>query len=360
MYEMIENFGTLQMVEALGFCRYLLRECGHDIESGIILVVEELRQAKQIIETLLETTDAVEVKTGNRWQDRPLNFQMGMRLFQKYDKVETIANFLQEKDFLPVLFVVGIVPEEIGDFGYIFKLEACNEEIAGFAEMYQEMRKTVVQKFPAILDVLGQLTTSKIFGKYGRASNMQAVRMVIATGEIWKLTLRSMKDEEETEMWCERYCQIMLDKVSHTDDYRGMYAVGMAVADCVFSYGRIQSLTIAALDEFLEMTAEILSDEACYYFPETLLKEICHPLLETVSFLQLKAEMYAEGMLVCNDCAKKNYTVKVTVRDKTNGEYKRIRLLKIRKEFLQTQNGMSLEDWLDIKNEVGEVYTYVD
>ena len=94
---------------------------------------------------------------------RRLNFQMGMRLFQKYDKVETIANFLQEKDFLPVLFVVGIVPEEIGDFGYIFKLEACNEEIAGFAEMYQEMRKTVVQKFPAILDVLGQLTTSKFW-----------------------------------------------------------------------------------------------------------------------------------------------------------------------------------------------------
>lgn len=359
MYKVIEKFGTLQMVEALGFCRYLLRECGHDIESGIILVVEEPWQARQIMKTLEKTTDAVEVKVGGRLKDKPLNFQMGLHLFQKYDKAEAIANFLQENDFLPVLFVVGIVPEEFSEFGYPFKLEACNEEIAGFAEMYKKMRETVVQKLSTILDVLGQLTTSKIYNKYGRVSNMQAVRMVIATGEIWKLTIRSMNDEEETEMWFEKYCQIMLNKVSHMNEYRGTYAVGMAVADCVFSYGRSQSLKIAAIDEDQGMTAEILVDDACYYFPEALLKEMCLPLLTTVSFLQLKAEMYAEGMLVCNDCAKTNYTVKVAVRDKANGGYRRLRFLKIRKKFLQTQDGMSLEDWLDIKNE-REVCAYVD
>lgn len=41
MCQVIEKYAVLQMIEAFGFCRFVFRKFGFDIERGLILVVED-------------------------------------------------------------------------------------------------------------------------------------------------------------------------------------------------------------------------------------------------------------------------------------------------------------------------------
>ena len=60
------------------------------------------------------------------------------------------------------------------------------------------------------------------------------------------------------------------------------------------------------------------------------MKKMCLPLLETISFVQLKKEMQVEGMLV-TDNVQGNYTVKIQLYDAETGLTRRLRFLRLQK-----------------------------
>lgn len=345
-----EKYAILQMIEALGFCRFVFRKCGVDLERGIILVVENLWQAGEIADALCETTDAVMLdKRGRKQKLSPMNFQMGIHVYGKSDDKAWIKDFLFEKDFLPVVLVAGIVPEILFENGYIFKLGVTGYEIFEFREMYEKMRSSILKYHDTLCYELKKIETSRIAKKYLQIEQSNAIRMIIATGLIWKIVIRIKNDEETTDAWMAEYCYFLIKQLRHMDDFTGRYTVLEAVRRCIFTTVEANKMQILHINETTKTERAILADEEFYYFPEALLKEICTPLTDTISFLQLKSEMYADGILVCNDGHKKNYTVKVTCFDSVNKKYIRKRFLKLKKECLLTDSGMSLEDWTELK-----------
>ena len=87
----------------------------------------------------------------------------------------------------------------------------------------------------------------------------------------------------------------------------------------------------------------IYADQDHYYVSEEFMKKMCLPLLETISFVQLKKEMQVEGMLV-TDNVQGNYTVKIQLYDAETGLTRRLRFLKLQKMDFISDEGLLLED----------------
>ena len=87
----------------------------------------------------------------------------------------------------------------------------------------------------------------------------------------------------------------------------------------------------------------IIYDAEYYYFSTTLFSEIFRPLLQTMSVPELKRRMSDEGLLLCNSS---DYTVKKQVTT-VYGTKERVRVLRMAKEMLLSQDNFLLEDIFD-------------
>ena len=351
MCQVIEKYAVLQMIEAMGFCRFLFRKYGYDIERGVILVVEDTWQAGEIADAFCEAGDAVLIKRKRNEVVRPLNFQIGLHLYGKSDREDWITEFLIQKDFFPVVIVAGMVPEPLYGRGYIFRLDLTGVDIFEFSGMYQKMVTNVMENLEAFLYELKNLKTSKIFGRCYMEKYPRASQIVAATGITWRMVLRNQNAEETVEDWLEDYCSFLIKSLQAMDDFEGKSGVREAIGKCIIAYMERNNVQILSLDEFSSTNKAIFMDYEHYYFAEALLKEICTPLTDTISFLQLKSEMYAEGILECNEGSKQNYTIKVTCLDTVSKRYIRKRFLKLKRECLLTDSGMPLEDQLVLPND---------
>lgn len=351
MCQVIEKYAVLQMIEAFGFCRFVFRKYGYDIERGVILVVEDTWQAGEIADALCEAGDAVLITSKRNEVVRPLNFQIGLHLYGRLDREDWITEFLIQKDFFPVVIVAGMVPETLYGRGYIFRLDLTGTDIFEFNGMYQKMVSNVMENLEAFLYELKNLKKSKIFRSCYMEKYPRASQIVAATGLIWRMVLRNQNAEETTEDWLEEYSSFLIKSLQNMDDFVGKSGVEEAIRTCILAYLKRNNVQIISLDEFYSTDKTIFMDEEYYYFSEVFLKEICSPLLNTISFLQLKSEMLSDGILVCNEGSKHNYTVKVTCLDAVSNRYIRKRFLKLRKECLLMNSGMSLVDWLDLSKD---------
>lgn len=350
MCDVISKYAVLQMVEAAGLCRFVFRKTGYDIDRGIILVVDNSWQAGQIADALQDATDAKVVESWSKKTCVPLNYQMGVMVYQKTCKVEQVITFLLQKDFLPVVIVAGMIPAKILGSGYPFRLDLTALEIVEYGKMYEHMRATVVEHIETFVYELKHFKTSHVLNECCFQDEYSYVaRIIFATAVAWKMAIREINDEKTTEKWCAEYCSLLIDKLNDMDDFGGQYVVEEAVKKCIFSYVKEKNVRIGDLHDDQFDNKSIFSNANFYYFPEALLKDICRPLTNTVSFLQLKSEMDCDGMLECNDVCRQNYTVKVTCYDGEKDKYVRKRFLKLRKDRLLTDEGMTLEDWLELE-----------
>lgn len=348
MRKVTPKYAVLQMIEALGFCRFIFKKYNCDLERGIILVVEDTWQVGEISDALCETSDTVRIK--NIKNPPPImNFQIGIYLYGKSDKEEWASEFLLQKEFLPVIIVAGIVPEGLYDSGYIFRLNLTGNDVFEFDNMYQRMVTNILENLEIFLYDMKNLDSSCIAKQYQKVQQYRVVRAILATGLVWKMVIREKNDEISTDAWMEEYCNFLIEQLRYMDDFTGVYAVQEAVRRCIFASIEENKLQILSLDEYDETERVIYVDENFYYFTEALLKKMCRPLTNTISFLQLKSEMYTDGILECNHGSKQNYTVKVTCFVADNKSVRK-RFIKLRKECLLSDSGMSLEDWTELKN----------
>lgn len=99
---------VIQMLQGTSFLRFLLQEYNHDLDSGIILIAENNRRAWQLEKSLIDNLDAVSVSKLKQDSYTPLNYQMGLHVYNKSDTEESIIDFLHQKNFLPVIIVGGL------------------------------------------------------------------------------------------------------------------------------------------------------------------------------------------------------------------------------------------------------------
>ncbi len=330
------------------FCKFPIKHFDYDANKGFILVADDATQAFLLEDTLIRVLKA---KTMADWRSQKIhigNFEAVVARYSKLEKMAVLQEFLLQKDFLPILIVGGIIPEGLGEYAYVFRFKGDAEQILQSEKLAASLQKEIKENLSEILNKLKALKTSK-WNLWFRYPNC---KYFIALGTIIAICLRLENDEIYVDHWLRWYLLTGRKFINEQERLQELYNVQQAVKACVVRAVNKEEILFCSLDcmDKESEKKQVFFDENFYYFPEKDLKEICKPLTDTVSFLQLKREMLDCGMLVC-DNAKNNFTLKVELYDQASNQKRRFRFLKICKDLLIEPGDIPLEDIVKIKEE---------
>lgn len=353
MCEVIKEFGVLQFIQAFGFCRFLFQNNDYDLEKGIVLVADDDRHAQEVADAILTTVDSREMRYFSSKVKKPFNYEIGLHLYRKYDKEQELLEFLVEKEFTPIVIVGGILPEFMEENAYVFRISLKGSDVRRFEEMYKKMKMGVLSHLEHLKYEIKNLKSSKLFKHFDIDESYRRCFEIIAlTGKAWELVIRESNDEEISERWVNDYCEASAIALRTMDDLCGICDVSEAVRKCVVTYILQNEVKLKDLHMLTDGSIEtIWYDADYYYFTEPFLKKICKPLQNTVSFQQIKTELYEAGVLVCNNTKNRNFTVKKSCFDIQTGRESRMRFLRLVKYELLSDEGMELEAVVEIKQE---------
>ncbi|MCF2554408.1 hypothetical protein [Faecalicatena contorta] len=344
----------LQTIEAVGFCNFIFQKKRCGIDNGFILVAEDDYHARKLESVFLEKLCAKRVDKKGTNAMCPNNYELGIHLFHKYDKEADLVEFLSSKNFFPIMIVGGIVPEFLFGRAYVFRCYFSEIDVIEYDAMYQKMKKMVLKSLEHLEYELENLHTSKHIQncKVDKAL-FCCFKTIVAAGKVWEIVLRENNDEETTKRWFDSFCEYAVSALETMDDFFGVCDISEVFRQCVLQYIRKNDIPIKEFgvfsDEIGDETIYIKDDY--YYFQENLLKKICLPIAQTVSFSQIKKELRDGGILSCNNCSTNNYTVKVTSYDSQKGRIVRKRFLKIKKSHILSEEGLTLEEILFFNKE---------
>lgn len=348
------NGNIILTLKTMALMKYPLRKAGYHIDTGTILVLGTERMARQFVEVIAETGD-VEI-IDNLFAVNVDNYKMAIHLYSKRDNPKLIESFLSRKDIFPVVIVAGVVPKEFQNQFYIFKAEipiAYKNRLA-----YEEFKEFVLSDVKVIFKALQLLETADVLQYEVISEDFEMLhRCMIAVGWLWKVFLRDNGiNRLKTDTLFRKYLVDVRKWVNNIERFEGEYGISEAIKSVLISYSVEKNLKfyegIVLDSESTENLSEfVFYDADYYYFSETLLKKICAPLLDTISFLQLKQEMYAEEMLICNDNSKRNYTVKKELFFAETSTKIRLRFLKISRESLISDEGFEPLDYVLMNQE---------
>lgn len=353
MCEIVKEFGVLQFIEAFGFCRFLFQNNGYDLEKGLVLVTDDDCHAQQVIDAILTTVDSREMRHLSSKVEKPFNYEIGLHLYRKYDKEQEILEFLVEKRFTPLVIVGGILPEFLEENSYMFRFDLRGSDIRDFADMYKKMKNEVLSHLEHLMYEISNFKSSKLLKQIEIDESYQRCFEIFAlTGKVWQLVLRESNDEETAERWLNSYCEASATTLRKMDDLCGLCDISEVIRKCVVTYvmkNDVKMMEFHTITGDSDSIETIWYDADYYYFSESFLKKICKPLQNTVSFQQIKTELYEAGILVCNNIKNRNFTVKKSCFDIQTGCERRIRFLKLVKQELFSDEGMELEELVEIK-----------
>lgn len=351
MCEIVKEFVVLQFIEGLGFCRFLFQNNGYDLEKGIVLVADDDCHAQQVIDAILTTVDSREMRHLSSKVEKPFNYEIGLHLYRKYDKEQEILEFLAQKRFTPLVIIGGILPEFLEQNSYMFRFDLRGSDIRDFSDMYRKMKNEVLSHLEHLMYEISNFKSSKLLKRIDIDESYRRCFEIFAlTGKVWQLVLREGNDEETAERWLNSYCEASATTLRNMDDLCGLCDISEAVRKCVAAYVLKNDVKIMELHTITnDNTETIWYDAEYYYFTEPFLKKICQPLQNTVSFQQIKTELYEVGILVCNATKNRNYTVKIGCFNSQTGRESRIRFLKLLKDALLSDEGMELEELVEIQ-----------
>lgn len=357
MFEVTKDFGVLQFIEAFSFCRFIFRNYGFDLEKGIVLVADDDRHAQEVADAILTTVDSRNILRYNSKTEKPFNFEIGLHLYRKYDKEEELIEFLFAKDFVPLIIVGGLVPEFLTENAYIFRLKLTGKDIRDFKTLYEKMKTKIKSHIEHLNYEIQIVKTSRALKNFKiERSNQRCFEVIVLTGKVWQMVMRESNDEDTSEAWVQEYYSVLESALESMDDLIGICDVSEAVRKCVVTYILQNEVKLKDLHKLTDGSIEtIWYDADYYYFTEPFLKKICKPLQNTVSFQQIKTELYEAGILVCNNTKNRNFTVKKSCFDIQTGRESRMRFLKLVKHELLSDEGMELEELVEIKQENTEL-----
>lgn len=352
MCEIDEKEWIFYVIAAVGFCNFILHSLYLSPEFGFVLVVDDDSQIRVLERILVEKMEAKRVKHWNSRTDLPKNYELGVHTYQKYDKEEDILDFLETDIFFPIVIVSGVVPEFLFLRSYIFRCNANEKILKDFHSLYCRMKNCIKDNIEPMVYELSNINSSKNMANFEvEEKNMQCFRALLASGKIWGILFREENNEKATEEWMSRFCEYAVSALEAMDDLCGLCNIAEVVRQQVLQYVLNNPVEMCERVHYEGDCAGdmILVDEDFYYFPESLFKKICAAFEKSVSFLQIKNELYEEKILICNRCKNSNFTVKVGFYDKENEKFVRKRFLKFKKAELYADDGLSLEDVIYLK-----------
>lgn len=346
----MQNKWLIETIAELAFVQEPIRFYGYGMEKGIILIADDDESAL-IIKSMLEAhLEAVGVKLRGRNENQPLNYQMGVHVYNRFDDERKTLDFLEEQRFLPIVITGGKIPEVLIGRGYAFRCTMNEKEFMEAGKKYEKFTDFTKREVWGVCDLIKRIRKfsdmledpQKKYQKY-----QKIVKNLITVVLIWKAIYREhgIAEEEISEEIDWLKGQIW-SSIETMDRHEGMYDVQDVVRKCFMdqvSKGEIEIRPLLGNSAVDEIKNHILYDDDFYYVTDSTLRTICAPLLATVSFVQLKNEMASSGMVDCNDGNLKNFTKKKLIW-RSFGWQERVRFVWIKKEALMTKEGLLLED----------------
>lgn len=335
--------GIMRFLSGAGLMRFLLQREALEIEQGVILVAEDeeiIRKFQRVYERWEDVRVLHSLKENN------FNFEVAVYRYKKTDKQEQVSQFLQREKGLPVLLVQGVVPEFLRDDSYIFPLKSSDIH-GGDEKAYTEFKDYLIQQNTIVQKAIG-LWKFKRDEKTEMGSLQNLYAFMLAVENVWRL-YQEMQGEFSG-VFDSRYREglgTIRQRLSEMERFREDYEISEAVKNVISRYIERHPVRFIEGRECayeLKNKDSVMFDDEFYYIQESLLKKMCNRLLETVSFLQLKREMCAEGMIVVHNAKNGNYTINRVCVDRMTGTTMRVRFIKIPKQFLMSEEGLYLEE----------------
>ena len=347
MYMLKEAHFLIWELLGLSFFKYPLERYGYRLDEGIVIIAEEREQTYQIFELLRSYDGVTGYSKLNRNMPELENYALAIYCYRKEDKSERISEFMLRTDCLSVLIVTGFLPEELREYRQVFRWNINIDELKEMQDLYSDMQMFAKNQISQIEVELSQIEDSCLWEKYRSKDKFSYLKIQIALAKIWSVIFRNYLSEEQVKMWAKKFIDVSIKQKDIQEFLNESYDVEQAVRRCVLDYIKKKNVRIKERKD-MKSPAEVLWDEEFYYLSEGLLKTMCEPLDEYISFPKLKHELKMGGALIC-DKTSGNYTVKVLNYDSKSGTVRRLRFLKIPREILYTDEGMGLEDLIALK-----------
>ena len=302
---------------------------------------------------LRENLEVVIVDKLNRVLDNIRNYQIAVHKYMRYDSETELYSFLHKKNFLTSVVVWGFVPEILKDAGYIIKVSKETCAILADPSFAHEIEnvKNWVRENPEIVSYeIDALKNAKNIIN-NQVKNSLLFTYLRAVVRIYAAFFRD-KYSEETARFLESYVEVKIKRwVKDALEYLEACDAQDAIRKIVNEYlernvdyflGNIDSINEEA-DIAIKSGKVVLYDAEYYYISDDLFRKACGSLADIISFIEIKKVLREEEILLCNETRLNSFTVK-RIYTNSNGEPCRGRFIKLRKEFLTSQEGLSLEE----------------
>lgn len=345
----MQNKDVLEMLGGLAFVQFLIRFYGYGLDKGIILLTDDDESAVFVRIKLKFYLEAVEMKLNKKNEDQPLNYQMGVHVYNKFDNERDLIDFLEESSFLPVVIVGGIIPECLIGKAYIFRCNPTERDFAETKTTNQALTEWIKEHLNETKNVI-RTTVKNPYWDDMEHSDKGKYRLFYTNLVIVK-KLQMLSEEKTPSEEVKAFSQKVFDSIKNMEYYEGEYDIRDAIKPCFLKQIAKENVGFEHFEKNIaldEIENKILYDDKYYYITEPLLRKLCAPLLESVSFLQLKHEMVKAGLVDCDGAGIQNFTKKKVVWS-SDGHSERVRFVWMNKEPLMSEENLALEDIVEGK-----------
>ena len=321
------------------------------VQEGLIFIIEDSKHADWLRNQLRMTGTKI-ITTSKLTQVDEAQEGVCFYQYKIYDKPERLLEFLHSKSrSIPTVMVHNIIPTCLQNLLNIIPLSEMktfetdtnvNIDAIAFINYVRNNPKWLCEQ-------IRTFTTSRLYNENGSESSL-----VVALKTSFYLFYQFYR-LQNLEVDADVMSHQLLEGISKFEDLIDSYTCDTDIPFAVKKFFRKyvfehSDIVVANVEEITGSIYEsvqedkvVLYDENLYYISETLFKAACQPLYSSVSFLNIKRILHAEGILLINQNATGGYTCKKTIFS-MYGVCIRPRFLKIRKDFLTSMSEPNLEE----------------
>lgn len=345
-------------IHAGAFLKFIFRDYGYDVDTGMVLVADDDVQARQFVKAYCQNVgNGQQISSWKKRRNYPLNYQCGFMTIKVRMAEEELEDFLAEECFLPVVVCGGVLPDFLKGRHYVFRLSQADLDIIHEKEFLDELeafRIYVVENIEDVCKTLKELGSSIVIGEYeGEESLRRIYGFLVAVGTVYASFLRKARTQREVVDFFAKYIKEVMKALSLMQDFASGEMLKEVVNSLVWKYLDEDNEVVFADVNYINLKAgtaieqgrALLFDKNYYLFSPSLYMEICKPLLDTMSVTELKRRLRKDGIIYCNSV---DHTVK---KNLTNvcGATVRPRFIWVCKEILLSSDNLRLEDVFDVE-----------
>lgn len=190
----MQNEWIIEMIGDIAFIREPIKILGYGIEKGIIVIADDDDDSVRVKSMLVQYLDAVEVKFNNKKEKQFCNYQMGVYRYDKSDNKKTVMDFLETKDFLPVVIVSGFVPESLIGRGYPFRCMSKEQDFSSAGKAYKRFSDFVKYNKDEALNLMCKISGNEAINGVKKFPEYKEIgRILVTVVEIKKKNVRKKR-----------------------------------------------------------------------------------------------------------------------------------------------------------------------